>query len=124
MSCLVAKVDNSWLWHRRFCHINFDNIVKVSSTFEIRDLPKIVKPTNIVCKECILAKQKKASFPRKKFSMTKKLEIVHTDLSGPSRTRGFYGESYFMIFVNDFTRMMWVTFLKEKYEGSKKFKIF
>ena len=67
MTCLVAKVDNSWLWHRIFCHINFGNIVKVSSTFVVRDFPKIVKPTNVVCKECILAKQKKVSFPRKKF---------------------------------------------------------
>ena len=40
--------------------------------------------------------------------------IVHIDLSGPVRTRGFYGERYFMIFVDDFTRMMWVEFLKEK----------
>ena len=23
MTCLVAKVDNSWLWHRRFYHIKF-----------------------------------------------------------------------------------------------------
>ena len=55
MTCLVAKVDNSWLWHRRY-HINFDNIVKVSSTFVVRDLLKITKPTNVMCKECILAK--------------------------------------------------------------------
>ena len=59
MKCLVAKVDNSWLWHRRFYHINLDNIVKVSSSFAVRDLPKIVKLTNVVCKECILAKKKK-----------------------------------------------------------------
>ena len=56
ITCLVAKVDNSWLWHRRFCHINFDNIVKFGSIFAVRDLPKIIKPTNVVCKECILAK--------------------------------------------------------------------
>ena len=47
-TCLVAKVDNNWLWHRRFCHINFDNIVKASSTFVVIDLPKIVKPTNVM----------------------------------------------------------------------------
>ena len=46
--------------------------------------------------------------------------MVHIDLSGPSRTRGFYGERYFMILVDDFTRMMWVA----KLEAFKKFKIF
>lgn len=56
ITCLVAKVDNNWLWNRRFYHINFDNIVKVSSTFAVRDLPKIMKPSNVIYKECILAK--------------------------------------------------------------------
>ena len=54
--CLVAKVENNWLWHRSFYHINFDNIVNVNSTFAVRDLPKIIKPTNVIYKECILAK--------------------------------------------------------------------
>ena len=62
-------------------------------------MPKIVKPTNVVYKECILAKERKVSFPSKKFSTTEKLEIVHTNLSGPARTRGFYGERYFMILL-------------------------
>ena len=64
------------------------------------------------------------SFPSKKFGNTEKLEIVHIDLSDPLRTRGFYGERYFMILVNNFTRMMCVAFLKEKLEALEKFKIF
>ena len=59
-----------------------------------------------------------------KFTATEKLEIIQIDLSGPSRTRGFYGEIYFMISVDDFTRMMWVAFLKDKFEAFEKFKIF
>ena len=39
-------------------------------------------------------------------------------------TKGFYGESYFMILVDDFSRMMWVAFLKEKFEAFDKFQIF
>ena len=123
MTCLMTKIDDSWLWHKRLCHINFDNIVKVSTTFAVRDLPKIMKPTNMICKECVMAKQKRSSFPSKKFTSTEKLEIIHTDLSGPTRTRGFHGERYFMIFVDDFTRMMWVAFLKEKSEAFDNFKI-
>ena len=53
ITCLVVKIDNSWLWHKRFCNINFDDIVKASRTFAVRDLPK---PIDIVFKECILAK--------------------------------------------------------------------
>ena len=54
MTCFVAKVDDGWLWHKRFCHINFDNIVKVNTTFATGDLLKIVKPTNMMCKECMM----------------------------------------------------------------------
>ena len=53
-----------------FYHIKFDIIVKVSSTFVVRDLPKIIKPTNIVCKEYIMAKKKTVSFPNNKFTIT------------------------------------------------------
>ena len=52
------------------------------------------------------------------------MESVHIDLSGLCRTRGFYGERYCMIFVDDFTRMMWIAFLKDKYEAFDTFKIF
>ena len=124
MKCLVAKVDDGWLWHKIFCHIKFDSIVKTSSMFVVRDLSKIVKPTNTICKECVLAKHNRASFPSKKFTTIAKLEIAHTDLSGPTKTKGFYGKRYFMIIVDDFSRMMWVAFLKEKYEAFDKFKIF
>ena len=92
--------------------------------FAVRDFSKIVKPTNTICKECILAKHNKTSFPSKKFTTIAKLEIVHTNLSSSTKTKGFYGERYFMILVDDFSRMMWVAFLKEKSEAFDKFKIF
>ena len=71
-----------------------------------------------------MAKRNKTSFPSKKFTTIEKLEIVHIDLSGPTKTKGFYGEMYLMILVDDFSRMMWVAFLKEKYEAFEKFMIF
>ena len=56
ITCLVAKVDNNWLWNKQFCYINFDNIVKSSNRLVVRDLAKIINPTDIICKEFILAK--------------------------------------------------------------------
>lgn len=40
----------------RMSHVNFDSIIKVSYTQAIRDLPKIVKPTNPVYKKCHMGK--------------------------------------------------------------------
>ena len=46
------------------------------------------------------------------------------DLRGPLRTNAPGGESYFMLIIDDFTRLTWVEFLKYKSEAIKKFKIF
>ena len=52
------------------------------------------------------------------------IEIVHTDLCGPTRTKILQREYYFMLLIDDYTRMTWLTFLKEKSESFEKFKVF
>ena len=88
--------------------------MKISTIYVVKDLPKMVKHSNMVCKECVMEKQKKSSFPNKMFTTSTKLEIVHTDLSGLTRTRVFNGERYFILLIDDFTKMMWEVFLREK----------
>lgn len=51
-SCFIAQIDESWLSHRRMCHVNFDCIIRISSNQVVRYFPKTVKPVNSVCKEC------------------------------------------------------------------------
>ena len=46
------------------------------------------------------------------------------DLCGPSRTNAPGGKSYFMMIIDDFSRLTWVAFLKYKSEAFEKFKIF
>jgi hypothetical protein len=50
--CCMSQIDENWLWHRRMGHINFDNLVKVSNKGVVRGMPKIIKPSNPVCKHC------------------------------------------------------------------------
>jgi hypothetical protein len=49
---------------------------------------------------------------------------VHTDLVGPTTTKGLKGERYFMLLVDDYTRMTAVCFLKNKLEAFENFKIY
>ena len=42
--CHLNLMDDSWLWHRRLGHINFDNLVKISKLGAVRNLPRITKP--------------------------------------------------------------------------------
>jgi hypothetical protein len=63
-------------------------------------------------------------FKSKEYSTTRPLEISHTDLVGPTTTKGLKGEKYFMLLVDDYTRMTAVFFLKNKSEAFENFKIY
>jgi transposase InsO family protein len=122
--CHINSVDESFLWHRRMGHINFDNILKVNNFGAVRNLPKIIKTSNAMCRQCQLGKQTRVRFKTKEYTTSKPLELVHTDLCGPTRTESLQGDSYFMLIINDFTRMSWICFLKENSEALNKFKAF
>ena len=57
----------------------------------------------------------------KEGSSSKPLELVHTDLCGPSRKNSPRGEEYFILFIDDFSRMCWIGLLKHKDEAFEKF---
>ena len=86
-ACHISKLDESWLWHRRLGHLNFDHIISLSKKNEVKDMPKINKPSNAICKSCQLGKQTCISFKTKEIlSTSRPLHLVHMDLCGPSRT--------------------------------------
>jgi hypothetical protein len=123
--CHLRKHDESWLWHRRLGHLNFDHLIKLKNLEAVKDLPKISKPQDSVCKPCQVGKQNRTQFKSKSFTSTEKpLQLVHMDLCGPSRQEGTGKENYFMLIIDDYSRLTWVAFLKEKAEAFEKFKIF
>lgn len=75
------------------------------------------------CETCILAKHPRDAFPNASFRAQEQLELVHTDLCGPMQTQSI-GSFYFLTFINDFSRKVWVYFVKHKSETFDKFKEF
>ena len=122
--CCLENEDESWLWHIRMGHIHFDNLVKVRKKEAVREMPQIMKLTNTLCKHCQQGKLKKIEFKSKEYFTTRPLEIMHNDLVGPTRTKGLKGEKYFMLLVDDYTRMIVVCFLRNKSEAFEKFKVY
>ena len=86
----------------------------VSKEHTVRNMPKLTKPLNSSCRNCQLGKQTRAEFKTKEFSTTKPLELIHTKLYGPMRTKGINGEVYFILFIDDYSRMTWISLLKKK----------
>jgi hypothetical protein len=55
-----------------------------------------------VCEDCVLAKQKRASFPKvAKYRAQEQLELVHGDLCGPVSPPTSGGNAYFLLLVDD-----------------------
>ncbi|KAL0359481.1 UNVERIFIED_CONTAM: Retrovirus-related Pol polyprotein from transposon TNT 1-94 [Sesamum angustifolium] len=52
------------------------------------------------------------------------LELIHTDVCGPMRTPSHEQNRYFILFIDDYSRMTWVYFMREKFEVFKVFKKF
>nr|GFA53501.1 ribonuclease H-like domain-containing protein [Tanacetum cinerariifolium] len=65
--CLMAKATSSqtWLWHRRLSHLNFDTINLVSKNDIVVGLPKLKFVKDHLCSSCELGKAKRKSFHTK-----------------------------------------------------------
>ena len=67
------------------------------------------------CEHCIFVKQKKVSFSKtNKSSKVERLELVHTDVWGPALVKSLEGSQYYITFIDDSTRKVWVYFLINK----------
>jgi len=79
-------------------------------------LPSIQKNDN-VCEGCIYGKMHRLPFPKTAWRAHAPLELVHADICGPTRTPSLSNKRYFLLFVDDYTRMMWIYFLDQKSEA-------
>ncbi|KAH9779268.1 retrovirus-related pol polyprotein from transposon RE1 [Citrus sinensis] len=66
----------------------------------------------------------KLHFPITETKTKNPLELLHTDLWGPSPTPSIQGYKYYVSFVDDFTRFTWIFPLKTKADTFQVFKIF
>ena len=80
--------------------------------------------TNSLCEACQLGKVHRQSFPASETKTKGVLELIHTDLWGPSPTVSRNGYKYYISFVDDYTRYTWIYPLKLKSQAFEVFKLF
>ena len=64
----------------------------------------------------------RSSFKRKNHTSSEFLKLVHTDLCGPIKPQSYYDARYYILFVDDYSRMMVVMYLRDKSGAFQKFK--
>ena len=66
------------------------------------------------CDICQFAKHKRASFPLNNTRSVLPFNLIHSDIWGPSPIPNISGARWFVLFVDDCTRVMWLYLLKNK----------
>ncbi|GJU95419.1 retrovirus-related pol polyprotein from transposon TNT 1-94 [Tanacetum coccineum] len=112
--CLATIDENFTLWHRRLGHANMRLIQSLASKELVRNLPKL-KFDQHFCDACKIRKQAHASHKAKNIvSTTRCLELLHMNIFGPFAVRSYGGNRYTLVIVDDYSRYIWTTFLKDK----------
>ncbi|KAL6287822.1 hypothetical protein ACE6H2_012212 [Prunus campanulata] len=118
--------ESSWLWHRRYGHLNYLSLMLLQEKDMVQGLPKLQEAEK-VCSGCAIGKSHRSSFNKEKvWRASQPLELIHSDICGPMQTVTLGGNRYFLTFIDDHTRMCWLFFLQYKSQALnifRKFKI-
>lgn len=111
--------NDTYLWHQRMGHLNFMDVSKIPQCTSGVKLSPLKE--NVTCISCIEAKQTRQSFPSEGSRATELLEVIHSDVCGPMQTASLGGARYFVTFIDDFSRKVFVYPIKSKAEVLEKF---
>ncbi len=106
------------IWHQWVGHVNLQCLKQMEKKNLVGGLPKFgtEEVMSKVCEACQLGKQVKHPFPAQTTHVSSKpLEIIHSDV-WTTKTKSIGGCKYYMSFIDDHTRKVWVYFMKHKGE--------
>ena len=105
--------ETTKLWHMRLGHPG----EKALQTLVKQGLLKGAKTGKLdFCEHCVLGKKTRVEFGTAIHNTKDILDYVHSDVWGPTTTPSMGGKRYFVTFVDDFSRRVWVYLMKTKDE--------
>ncbi|GJT66706.1 copia protein [Tanacetum coccineum] len=100
------------LWHH-----TYDLQLKVL----VRGLPRLKFEKDHLCSACQLGKSKKHTHkPKPENTNLEVLNTLHMDLCGLMRVKTINGKKYILVIVGDYSRFIWVKFLRSKMKTPEK----
>ena len=115
-----ASHETPELWHRRYGHLGYDNLVKLKEQNMVEGIAvsasefKQQKQENPFCETCTLAKQHRLPFPESDSQSSIQLELVHMDVCGPIQVTSAGGARYLATFIDDYSKLSHVVPVKQK----------
>ncbi len=106
------------IWHKRVGHVNLQRFKLMEKQNLVGNLFKfgIEEAMSEVYETCQLGKQVRHPFPVQTTHVSSKpLEIIHSNV-WTTKTKSIGGCKYYVSFIDDHTRKVWVYFMKQKDE--------
>ncbi len=109
------------VWHKRYGHLGVQSLKKLAVDGLVNGFSYDYSKQTSFCDSCTEGKHHRTPFPVRESSRAKEpLSLVHTDVCG-KLPRSLGGTEYFVTFIDDCTRFVWVYFLKNKSDVFEKF---
>jgi hypothetical protein len=116
----IAMDFESTLWNNRLGHMSAKGMKLLHS----KNVLPSLKCVNMDFYEiCVYGKQKRVTFLKDgKHKKDEKLELMHTDVWGLAQVSSLGGSLYYVTFIDDATRKVWIYFLRQKFDVFEHFK--
>lgn len=98
-------------WHQRLAHPHEPLLRRLISSF---NLPVSSNKFPNVCDSCQLGKSHRFPLGSSHIASSTPFELIYSDVWGPSPKFSINGNRYFVLFIDDCTKYVWIYFLSHK----------
>nr|DAD23742.1 TPA_asm: hypothetical protein HUJ06_025205 [Nelumbo nucifera] len=120
----TRKNETTDLWHMRLGHASYSKLNVMMKRSMLKGLPQLEVNADTVCAGCQYGKTHQLPYEESKFKAKEPLELIHSNVFGPIKQASIGGMKYMVTFVDDFSRYVWVYFMRQKSETLSKFNEF
>lgn len=106
----ASKENDCYVWNQRILLLNFEDLNKLSETVGV----KLDSKKKVICISCLERKQTRNQFSCESSRTQRKLEFIHSDVCGPMEVPTLRETRYFITFIEEFTRKVFIYLLKKK----------
>ncbi|KAH0716658.1 hypothetical protein KY285_012689 [Solanum tuberosum] len=129
-SAETTYVEKMWsnettdLWYARLGHVSYSKLKIMMQHSKLKGLPKLEIRGDTTCVGRQYGKSHQLPYGESKYQAKELLELVHLDMFRPVKQSSIRDYHYMVTFIDDFSRYIWIYFLKEKSEVFEMFKEF
>ena len=101
--------DKEDLWHQRYGHLGVKNLQKLAKDNLVEEFDYCVSKETLFCEPCLKGKHQRSQFPPySERRISEPLKLVHSDVCSKLSSKSLSGAEYFVKFIDDKTRYIWV----------------